>query len=213
MELDKNNYVVMKHKACHGKPQPQFVRDKAKIREIASTGTSTPSQPTGKGHKPLIQEINPKATPTKSVPRKIDCESRAPLSKPEVQVGEELVREVSTKVYKKPEDPVVGLPTLKMTLYRNKGSEDAGTAIVELPGMKRKDYADIVINCKRDTLEVISVVGKCRIKAPLNIVSSCPEFNFDTNVLKIDLKLIPMDEEMLKDWKDRGHDLPEYTPK
>lgn len=214
VDLEKNDYVVMKHKACHGKPQPQFVRDKARIREVAKD-VSRP-QSTGKS---LIQEIDPakssaavKGAATKAPVKKIECEPPKPKSSVIQDSSQPVVRELSTKVFKKPQDPHAELPTLKATVYRNKGSKDTGVALVDLKGMQKKDYADVVINCKRDTIEVICIVGKCHVKSPINIVSFYPEFDFDTNILKIILKLEPMDEELLKEWKDRGHELPEYDP-
>lgn len=74
MELDKNNYVVLQHKKCIGKLNPQLVKDKPKIKEVKSSssritemGEIRQAPNNGNtGKKTLVEEIDTKEL-------KLDC--------------------------------------------------------------------------------------------------------------------------------------------
>jgi len=69
MELDKNNYVVLQHKKCVGKLNPQLVKDKPRIKEVKSSSPRITEigeirrQATNNGNsgkKALVEEIDAK---------------------------------------------------------------------------------------------------------------------------------------------------------
>ncbi|XP_021949253.1 PIH1 domain-containing protein 1 isoform X2 [Folsomia candida] len=71
MELDKNNYLVLQHKKCIGKLNPQLVKNKPGIKEVKSSRVITDVELTKSSTGPTIKKTLVEEIETKEL--KLDC--------------------------------------------------------------------------------------------------------------------------------------------